>query len=298
MLARRPYEFMIQFTSQKEWIDRQGILFWLALFFIELGAGMFIVSSIFGSLPGMLIGWLICGVLGGGLHLLYLGKPLRFWRILTFPSGWKTSWITRGMYFLMIFMALGAIHMILAQWVTPVLGLMIAADIFAFLAVIYAGFAMAFVNGIRLWNTPMIPVLFAMAGIWGGIGLTLATVLATGAHATVLTLEAWTRLFLIGFIMILIIYLLSIRYSGDAGKFSVRQIVAGNWAPLFWVMVVVLGMAIPLVVALMGWVGGVAIPVGLIFAVILFELLGDLSLRYLILKNGYYEGLIPHTSYA
>ena len=289
---------MVQLTAQKEWIDRQGILFWLALFFIELGAGMFIISSIFGSLPGMIVGWLICGVLGGGFHLLYLGKPIRFWRILVFPAGFKTSWITRGMYFLMIFLGLGLIHMILAQWASPVLGVMIAADVFAFFAVIYAGFAMAFVNGIRLWNSPMIPLMFAVAAIWGGIGLTIATVLATGAHAVVLTLEAWTRLFLIGFIIVLIIYLLSIRYSGAAGKISVRQIVAGKWAPLFWIMVMVLGMAFPLVVALMGWVGGVAIPVGLIFAVILFELLGDLSLRYLILKNGYYEGLIPHTSYA
>ncbi len=297
MIARRPYEFMVQFTAEKEWVDKRGILFWLALFFIELGAGMFIVSSVFNSLPGMLIGWLICGVLGGGLHLLYLGHPLRFWRIIAFPSGWKTSWINRGMYFLIIFLALGLIHMILTQWASPAIGLLIAADIFAFFAVIYAGFALAFVNGIKLWNTPMMPVLFAVAGIWGGIGLTIATVLVTGAHEVVATLETWTRTFLIGFIGILVIYLLGIRYSGAAGKVSVRQIVVGKWAPLFWVVVVVLGMALPLTVALVGWLGGVAIPVGFIFAVILFELLGDLSLRYLILKNGVYEGLIPHTSY-
>jgi formate-dependent nitrite reductase membrane component NrfD len=111
-------------------------------------------------------------------------------------------------------------------------------------------------------------------------------------------LEEWTRLFLIGFVIILIIYLLSIRYRGLAGKSSVREIVAGRWAPLFWVMVVALGMVLPLVVTLLSWTGGSAVPAALLYLVILFELLGDLSFRYCILKNGYYSPLIPTSSYA
>ncbi len=84
------YDWMVKYTPQKEWIERRGVLLWLAFFFIELGAGMFFVASFFNSLFVMLIGWLICAMLGGGLHLLFLGKPLRFWRIV-FSSGWKTS---------------------------------------------------------------------------------------------------------------------------------------------------------------------------------------------------------------
>jgi len=297
VIQSRPYEFMVQHTPQREWIERQGILFWLAFFFIELGAGMFIVSSIFNSLPGMLTGWLICSVLGGGLHLLYLGHPLRFWRIIV-SSGWKTSWISRGLYFVGLFLVLGLIHMILAQWASPPVGLLVVADIFAFLAVAYGGLAMNYVNGIQLWNSALLPIMFVVAGIWGGIGLTIATVLATGATAVAASLEEWTRLFLIGFIIILIIYLLSIRYRGLAGKTSVREIIMGRWAPLFWVMVVVLGMVLPLVVALLGWVGGLAVPVMLLYLVILFELLGDLSLRYCILRSGYYSPLIATAVYS
>ena len=297
MIQSKPYEFMVQHTPQREWIERQGILFWLAFFFIELGAGMFIVSSIFGSLPGMLAGWLICSVLGGGLHLLYLGHPLRFWRII-FSSGWKTSWISRGLYFVALFLVLGLIHMILAQWASPSVGLLIVADIFAFLAVAYGGLAMNYVNGIQLWNSALLPVMFVAAGIWGGIGLTIATVLATGATAVAASLEEWTRLFLLGFIIILIIYLLSIRYRGLAGKTSVREIIMGRWASLFWVMVVALGMVLPLVVVLLGWIGGLAVPVMLLYLVILFELFGDLSLRYCILRSGYYSPLIATTTYS
>ena len=76
MIQTRPYEFMASYTPQREWIEKRGALLWFAFFFIELGAGTFMVSSISGSLSGMLVGWLICALLGGGLHLLFLGKPL------------------------------------------------------------------------------------------------------------------------------------------------------------------------------------------------------------------------------
>ena len=270
---------------------------WLAMFFIELGAGAFVVSSIFGSPLGMLLGWLMCGVLGGGFHLLYLGHPLRFWRMVL-SSGWKTSWISRGLIFVILFLGLGLIHMILLQWASPALGLLIAADAFAFLAIIYVGFVMAYVNGIPLWNTPLLPVLYLILGIWGGLGITLLTLPATGTTAAVATVEEWSRIFLIAFIFIVFVYLFSIRYQGVTGKTSVRVIVAGKWAPLFWIGVVVLGTAFPVGVALGTLAAGLSLPVVLIYTLIIFELVGDLALRYCILRTGLYIPLIPITSYA
>ena len=295
MIQTRPYEFMVQFTPQREWIEHRGILFWLALFFIELGAGAFFVSSIFGSLPGMLLGWLICAVLGGGLHLLYLGHPFRFWRII-FSSGWKTSWISRGLCFVTLFLILGLIHILLSYRASPNISVLIGANIFAFLTVIYAGFVMNYVNGIQLWNSALLPILFAVSGIWGGIGLSIVTIFATSPSITAAPLEDWGRLFLVSYIFILIVYLISIRYQGSAGKASVREIVIGKWAPLFWVMVVALGVVLPLVVSLLGWKGG-EISGTLLSSAILLELVGDLSLRYCILRCAYYSPLIPTTNY-
>jgi hypothetical protein len=40
----QPYDWMVKYTPQSEWIERRGILLWLAFFFIELGAGMFFVA--------------------------------------------------------------------------------------------------------------------------------------------------------------------------------------------------------------------------------------------------------------
>ena len=129
----RSYEWMIEHTPQKEWIEKRGILVWVAFFFVELGAGTFFISSILGISMGMVFGWLVCAVLGGGLHLLYLGHPLRSWRILV-SSGWKSSWISRGLYFVVFFLVLGAIGLILKRWWgSSAFGLMIATDIFAFL---------------------------------------------------------------------------------------------------------------------------------------------------------------------
>ena len=298
MIQTRRYEFLVQNTPQKEWIEKRGILMWLAMFFIELGAGAFVVSSIVGNQLGMLLGWLLCGVLGGGFHLVYLGHPTRFWRMVL-SSGWKTSWISRGLAFVTLFLGLGLLHMVLLQWASPVTGLLIAANIFAFLAIIYVGFVMASVNGIPLWNTALLPVLYLVLGVWGGLGLTILTLEATGATTIAVgSVEEWSRIFLVAFIFIVFVYLLTIRYQGATGKTSVRVIVAGKLAPLFWIGVALFGTAFPVGVAIATWVAGLSIPTALLFVLIILELLGDLTLRYCILKAGLYAPLIPSTSYA
>jgi formate-dependent nitrite reductase membrane component NrfD len=282
---------MVEHTPQKEWIEKRGLLVWLAFFFVELGAGTFFISSILGISLGMVFGWLICGVLGGGLHLLYLGHPLRSWRILV-SSGWKSSWISRGLYFVVFFLVLGAIHIILNRWGSFALGLMIVTDIFAFLALIYGGLAMSYVHGIPLWNSGLLPVLFGMAGLWGGAGVALLTMIGTGGTARSGVEElAW--IFLGSYVFLVIIYLMSATYRGTTGKFSVREIVAGRWASIFWVVIVGLGMAFPLGVTITILAAGfISIPSALLSTIIIFELIGDLSLRYCIWRSGFYSPLV------
>jgi len=164
--------------------------------------------------------------------------------------------------------------------------------VFGFCTVIYVGFVMSYVNSIPLWNTPLLPVLYVILGIWGGLGVTLIAMLATGATAVVGNIEQWSRIFLLAFIFVVFVYLYSIRFQGATGKTSVGQIVTGKWAPLFWVMVVVLGMALPVGVALSNLVVGLAVPALLLYLAVVFELLGDLFLRYCILRCGLYAPLI------
>jgi sulfite dehydrogenase (quinone) subunit SoeC len=296
MIQTRPYEFMVSYTPQREWIEKGGIKLWLAFFFIELGAGMFFVASLFENLRAMSAGWLIVAVLGGGFHLLYLGKPLRFWR-MAFSSGWKTSWISRGIVFVTLFLIFGLVHMVLIQWATRFTALLAAADVFAFLTVIYGGFAMNYVNGIPLWNTALLPILYVISGLWGGAEVTLGIALGSGQIVVGAAIEEWVRILLVGFILLIPIYLMSVRYTSLAGQVSVKYIVRSKWSLLFWVAVVILGMVVPLAAVVSSFLTGLETGrVAFLYAAILSGLVGDLALRYLILRGGMYSPLIPSSS--
>jgi formate-dependent nitrite reductase membrane component NrfD len=287
------YEWMAKYTPQTEWIARRGILLWLAFFFIELGAGIFFIASLFDNLPAMLAGWLACAVLGGGLHLAFLGHPGRFWRMM-FSSGWQTSWISRGIIFVSLFLFLGLLHVLLGYITAVPVGLTVAADIFAFLTIIYGGFAMNYVNSIPLWNTALLPVLYLISGLWGGAEVVSGFALATGSTAASATVEEWLRLLVIGFIVLIPVYLISVRYTSPTGLMSVKQIIAGRWARLFWTVVVVIGMVIPLAAVIASFIAGLEeVPEAFLYLTIVCGLTGDLVMRYLILSCGYYSPLIP-----
>lgn len=297
MIQSKPYEFMVSYTPQTEWIEKGGVKLWLAFFFIELGAGMFIIASLFNNMAAMAIGWLLCAVLGGGLHLLYLGKPFRFWR-MAFSSGWKTSWISRGILFVSFFLVLGFIHMVLLAGEIRMTGLLIATNIFAFLTVIYGGFAMNYVNGISLWNTALLPVIYGVSGLWGGAEVTLGVALGTGALEIGPAIEEWIRILLIGYLFLIPIYLISVRYTSSLGQVTIKHMVLGKWSGVFWGIVVALGMVVPLVSVIVSLVAGLeGSNMTFLYAAILSGLVGDLGMRYLLLKCGLYSPLIPSRDY-
>ena len=298
MIQTRPYEFMVSYTPQRQWIERGGIKLLLAFFFIELGAGMFLVASLFNNLRAMAAGWFLCAILGGGFHLAYLGKPLRFWRML-FSGGWKTSWISRGLIFVILFLALGLVHMALIQSGARVTVLLALTDLFAFLTVVYGGFAMSFINGIPLWNTALLPILYVISGLLGGAEVTFGIALGSGEIGVGMAMEAWIRLLLIGFILLIPIYLISVRSTSSTGQASVKYMALGQWAPLFWTAVVIMGMIIPFVAVVDSFLNGLETGVvTFLYLAILSGLIGDLAMRYLILRGGMYSPLIPSSGSA
>jgi len=295
MIQTRLYEYMVSYTPQTQWIEKSGIKLWLAFFFIELGAGMFFVASLLDYAPAMLVGLVLCAIVGGGLHLLYLGKPLRFWRMML-SSGWKTSWISRGLFFVVFFIAFGLIHFISIEQGDRFTPLLAAADLFAFLTVIYGGFAMNYVNGIPLWNTALLPILYVVSGFWGGAEATLGIIIGSGKAAAGGVMEEWIRLLLIGYILLIPVYLLSVSYTSATGQISVKYMMLTRWSPLFWIAVVVVGMAVPSMAVVNTLLGGPA-HVSLILYFAMFSgLIGDLAMRYLILRCGLYSPLIPSSS--
>lgn len=293
----RPYEWMLSYTGQKEWIEGQGVFLWLAFFFVELGAGVYLVSLFLGNLLGILIGWLITLVLGCGCHVLFLGQPLRAWRAFFRP---QTSWISRGMIFVTGFTVFGVIQMgLLYLDRTPWMGfLTVLMGILSFLVVIYGGFAMNFVNGIPLWNTPLLPILYTVASLWGGCEVALVIALKGRDFSTVETIEFWIRLLLILFVFLVVVYLWSVRYSSPAGKYSFAQLLKGNLAWPFYLGVVMIGIGIPVLIIVYALSVGIgSMPIEIWLFAVLCGLAGDLTMRYCILKAGYYAPLIPLSPY-
>ncbi|HEY97171.1 MAG TPA: polysulfide reductase NrfD [Dehalococcoidia bacterium] len=287
------YDWMVKYTPQSEWIERRGVLLWLAFFFIELGAGIFFMASFFDNIQAMLAGWLVCAILGGGFHFVFLGKPARFWRIIV-SSGWQTSWISRGLIFVSLFLILGLIHLVLTTWADSGVALLVVIDIFAFLTIIYGGFAMNYVNGIPLWNTALLPVLYIVSGLLGGAEIVLGITVASGEISSGIAIEEWIRILMIGYIILIPIYLLSTRYTSVTGKASIRYMLLGRWSQVFWGVVVLVGIIVPVAAIISSYAMGLeTTPVAFLYTAIFSGLIGDLTIRYLILRCGLYAPLIP-----
>jgi formate-dependent nitrite reductase membrane component NrfD len=291
MISREKYEWMVKYTPQTEWIERRGILLWLAFFFIEFGAGLYFISIFFNSQWGMLIGWLICLVLGGGTHLLYLGRPLRFYRAVLRPH---TSWISRGIIFVFLFAAIGIVQLALLQWAPQIslLPLQVIMGVVSFVVVIYGGFAMNYVSALPIWNTALLPAIYAAVSLWGGAELLLGINLIT--NQDVAGAEFWARILMVAFAFFLILYLWSIGYRSIAASEAIRRMVRGDLALPFYLGVILIGLIYPFTVAGLSFTLGIGmLSPGLIVAAILCGAIGDLSMRYCILKGALYAPLIP-----
>ena len=71
---------------------------------------------------------------------------------------------------------------------------------------------------------------------------------------------------------------------------AVRRLTRGELAPIFWGVVILVGLAIPLGVALYAYFVGV--PLGVTAVTGLLVLIGALYFKYVVLKAGVYSPLI------
>jgi formate-dependent nitrite reductase membrane component NrfD len=284
------HEWMINYTRQTEWIDRRGIFLWIAFYAGGLGGGLYLVSLYFNSLWGMFISWLIIAVLKGGTHLIYLGKPLRFWRIITRPN---SSWVARGLIFVMLFILFAGLQLVFSYWLPGggvELAFKVLAGISAFVVTAYTGFVLNTVKAVPFWNSSLLPVLFVLCGVLGGFGLSVVIALS-GGNIDLAAAETGSRWLLVINALLIAIYLWSAANRESTGKQSVMEQIKGSNAPVFWVGIVVLGIFIPLIIAFSTYFTGEVSSALLIFGVAC-EIAGGLALRYCVLKAGAYKPLV------
>jgi formate-dependent nitrite reductase membrane component NrfD len=284
------HQWMINYTRQTEWIDRRGIFLWIAFYAGGLGGGLYLVSLYFNSLWGMFISWLIIVVIKGSTHLIFLGKPLRFWRIVSNP---KSSWLAKGFIFVILFTVFGAIQLILTLQVPGNAAEIVfkaLTGIMAFAVAVYTGIILKNMKGVPFWNSALLPILFVACGILGGFGLSVVIAL-NGGDVNLVDAETGSRWLLIANALLIVIYLWRASIRETVGKQSVLEQIHGQSAPVFWIGIVVLGIVIPLAIAIADLISS-EIPTALIITGVVCEIIGGLALRYCILKAGAYKPLV------
>lgn len=144
-----------------------------------------------------LLGALTCGLAAPVALLADLHQPGRFWRFYTNPN--LGSWMAWGAFFIPAYLAgllayawavlkpdlaaakgdglLYRLRRVAALGPRPLPGLVGAAAIwtvaFAVLVLLYTGMEVMVVRARPLWNTPLLPVQFAITAVAGSLGLVL-----------------------------------------------------------------------------------------------------------------------------
>jgi formate-dependent nitrite reductase membrane component NrfD len=292
----KPYLWMTDYTPQEEWIDRQGLLLWLAFFFTEIGAGLYLVSLLFRFWNGCIVGWLISAVLGGGLHTLYLGRPERAWRAILRPV---KSELSRGLIIMILFLLLGAIQVAPSlpwlgslPWQSDSSFLTVVVGILAFFVILHGFLTMNVMASIPFWNSAILPILSIASGIWIGSQLTLFFSLSFSEREVWMTLEPVARWSLFSYALLIFFYLWNASHASSAVQESLGVLLKGEMSLPFYLGVVLIGLVIPLAVTIGVLAGSGPPSQGLLVLRVVCAVLGDAVLRYVITKCGRYSPLI------
>ena len=283
--------FRVGVGLQKAW----GLHMATAFFFGEAGAGLYFVSQFFDFLLGMGVGLLMVLFGKAGGHLLHLGQPLRGWRALTKV---RTSWVSRGLAAIVVFVAAGALHVVdVDADVLPAAASQLVAAVAllsCFVIMVYQGFAMSHSSAITLWSGGLMPIASLTYALLNGVLLTLvlgfdAPFLADHPDTVRLLQVAAVALMLYGLVTVLSL-LHGARHGSEAGRQSVSLLLHGGFARWFVPLVLLLGFVVSALTML------VAPPdFAWMLAVAGLELTGYYAFRVLMFKAGSYD---PAISFA
>ena len=242
---------------------RQTTFGWLVsteLFLAGAGGGAFLISFILDILgkyePVARIGALLGPVLVLiGASLLVAELHLKTRAVKLFSNFNPSSWMAWGTWMLTIFIILGLAYSLPAfgafawlPWskgVAAGLGIGIVAALFSVLVTIYSGLLLGVVKGIPFWNTPILPLLFLLSGLYTGIAVILVVALF---YNTTLGVAGFYQLGVAGIALILIhlialgSYIEVARRSGISSAESVHLLKT----PMFIGGVIIVGLVVPL----------------------------------------------------
>jgi formate-dependent nitrite reductase membrane component NrfD len=275
----------VGYRFQRYWDNSMAYAF----FFAEAGGGLFFVSLLLDSLPGMIVGLLLVSTGKPYFHLAHMGVPGKSWRALLRPD---RSWISRGLLGLVMMIGAGVLYVIALLFgerlgIAPDSGLLwllkLSAAAFALVVMSYQGFAMSHSSAIAIWNSAIMPMASLLYSIT--IGVAVAVVIMPDAQASGL---AHSQLLLFVGLAVLHLMFLHAGWHGSPGaKTSVELLLQTLYAKWYWGLVVAVGIVAP---ALLLW----ALPAKLLVEIVaaVAALAGFLTWRILIFKIGVYEPIL------
>jgi len=269
--------FNAEMKCQQEW----GWLLSIWLFLSGSAAALFLLYKLldlplfFGRLS------LAAMLLGGAVLLLEQGSPLRAWRA-AFRT--RTSWLSRGVLFVSLFILTGLVSVAPAGWLPWESGSLAAraaqwiAALCALMIVLYPGFFLAKNRSIPFWNTAWLPAVLVGHAALGASALVLVgSAFLDGGLRPYQSLAA---LLIVVTGILVGGYLSAMHQAGGPARESVRLLNRPPLSRAFRIGFLLVGMLLP--IALLFWSQSLAVPAGACI------LVGGLLFRYCVLKAGVY----------
>lgn len=281
-IAIAKHRFGFGYYPQRYWNWLIGSAFFLG----GIGGATFLLSIMTRFRPGMILGYLIVVMGKNTAHLLFLGRPERFWRAAVRPD---RSWIARGIWATGLFAVSGLICFFPQGWAVPAAILtaaQVVAMISAFFIMFYDGFVMNTSPAIAFWHTKLLPLLILMYAGLGGTTISLTLRELFGVQDLVPVLSQAEHLLLVGNFLLLAGYLARMSRWTPAARETARLLLHGAYARVFLGLVIAVGLLATLLLSIVQNLAGRP---ELVILIVLSELTGDFTLVMVLLKSGLFS---------
>lgn len=275
---------------QREWGEGRGIFLVIGHFVVGVAAGTWLFSLLLGYREGFAVAYALAA-LGGASHLVFLGRPDRFWRM---AARVRTSWISRGFVGLTLFLAGGLLYLVPmflpgVFWASGSLladaGFIMAVAGMVVL-IVYMGFVYTASKAIPFWNSPLHPALYIAYALRGGLAALLVTVWAVGRGPDLATglIPLWAGVTGVVMLFFLLEIHGAVTSGNEAARRSVHELFAGRVAVYFYGGTLALGLLVPAYLAVTGLAGPLS--VGTMALIGFASAIGDFFMKYSTIRAG------------
>jgi len=216
----------------------------------------------------------------------HLGNPIRAYLA---TSNVSTSWISRGVIFISLFMLVSVIHIILNEFVHYTGGLTnilsVLGIIFGIGTMVYTGALLSASKGIPFWRSGIMPILFMFSALATGLYAVVVFVhfFGTELRAVAKVVALFASGLLLGELLVIIFMLHAAYRLPESRESAVTVMKKGS----FIIGDLLLGLLVPLVLMLFVAFGNAGANTGIMMAISgILALIGGLLLRHMILSAG------------